>query len=477
MNRQPAPMENLNISSLSICNSSLSTITCSVASSSRSISTREGATVNKPMSSLSCLGYSFDEGRLNSARWIGSPNPTTATAASTSIGLSNERPPLDEEDDDASITLQSLEKPVRTHEKAPPAARIEAPTKKPAWQLWEDFKKQQRSNDQGELRSSDHSGRRDSIPKMPTRSMHKEDVSDRDLGAVDVQEEVLSHQRKKLARRIEEIQQMLDSDTLHTVPSLFHVETTCHKISQSGSSSKRSSKTGALQESVWAPPRMPTREMLSMDTELLHEDFTVISNDSSHSNKSKTNKKSKTKSSSSTSSKKARRKKKSIERGGSSEAQHNEEGSPRFTKKKQREASTCSTASRSRSRSRSRSPQQSTPTMTLTVGVPSSRGPKSYLPKGTLKRHKSELRRRRDFIRNSLTSILEDDNENRSPIGNVDRRRKPIRISQSCPTLFISPNEFNGEYSSNRRDNMKEDDPERYLQNHGVGSRTLKVNR
>jgi len=61
---------------------------------------------------------------------------------------------------------------------------------------------------------------------------------------------------------------------------------------------------------------------------------------------------------------------------------------------------------------------------------------KSYIPQRFVKRHKSDSRRRRNFISESLASILEDDGENNSPLGATNRKRMPL-ASQSCPSAIM----------------------------------------
>jgi hypothetical protein len=461
-------VDSLNSSSMSIC-SSVSTMTCSVASSSRSISTCcDVATVIKPVSSLSCSGMSCDEEQeeLNSARWLGSYQDGDGGHDPWFV---NERPLLNEEGG-SSPTNQSPKVPTRPPES--PTKVLEPPTRKPAWQLREELKKQ-RPKEVGE----DHEVR-DFIPKMPKRSTRVEKSDKDDLGVGDAQEiEGFNSRQQKLMKRINKIQQMLASDPQHYVPSLF--EDACRKSISRSDSSKKTTKAGALQESACSdPPRMPVRVV----SKILHLDLTIVSNDSSHSKKSKTNKKSKTSSSSSASTKKARRKKKTktgCDENSVSETQ-DKKASKQNHGKSTKEQVERKEASSSRSRSRSRSPKQSTPIFKLTAGATTtSKAPKRYIRRGGLRRHKSERRVRRDYIRNSLSSILEDDDECRSPMVDVNTRRKLFLMSRSCPSLSSTPDDNNAEYSPRRRDNMR--DPDRSFQNprcwQGVGgSRTLTVN-
>lgn len=58
----------------------------------------------------------------------------------------------------------------------------------------------------------------------------------------------------------------------------------------------------------------------------------------------------------------------------------------------------------------------------------------SYLPRRHLTRHRSDYRGRRRHVQESLSSILEEDNETLSPCGNP-RRQTP----RSCPTIITVP--------------------------------------
>eukprot|EP00934_Nitzschia_sp_Nitz4_P006453 Nitzschia sp. Nitz4//scaffold427_size8314//4136//5407//NITZ4_009130-RA/size8314-processed-gene-0.5-mRNA-1//1//CDS//3329551625//6443//frame0 len=59
----------------------------------------------------------------------------------------------------------------------------------------------------------------------------------------------------------------------------------------------------------------------------------------------------------------------------------------------------------------------------------------SYLKRRNLKKHKSDLRRRRKLVDDCLASILEEDCENLSPMRDVDHR---IAVPRSCPNIMVS---------------------------------------
>lgn len=433
MTRSP-PVEHLHTSdSKSIC-SSPSTITCSVWSSGRSISTLELLSTARPISSITfSSGFSEDDEDFVGCQDMESPSKlhfhhprgVPQHAYSDPFALS-----------ERSLFQERLLSPI-------PSKNDNAPKAPSRLQNKDDIISCPFFKALADTRPGNRGA--DVKPRMPTRSSH----GDEDNGSIIMNSEtsVDSHRqspnssdsekrRKKLLNRLDATQQVLDSSSHRRKAAICtsgpkQYETIPPKLPVRTSSSDILTPRNVTNATGTNDAMSPLLIDDSSDGDgLVSNNRRSGSMDGKDIDGTTTTKLQHKKSKVSKSSPKLRAKKRTTNNGNNITT--TEEGESRDEPSSSHSTITEPTMYKRGTRSRSKDPPKRFATAPAFLGSSGCSSQKtSYIPKRYIKNHKStsEQRLRRQFVSNSLTSILEDENENTtSPV------RGGPKAPVSCPS-------------------------------------------